>query len=80
MEIRTKKILSAFVLSILLVGSSGADLAERINGCLSQSLQKKVNFSIHIVKADTDKTVYRHNSYTALVPASNMKLSSQWHR
>jgi D-alanyl-D-alanine carboxypeptidase/D-alanyl-D-alanine-endopeptidase (penicillin-binding protein 4) len=74
MEIRTKKILSAFVSSILLVSLAGADLAEPINGCLSQSLQKKVIFSIHVVKADNDKTVYRHNSYTALVPASNMKL------
>ena len=74
MEIRTTKILSTLVLSILLVSSAGADLTGRINGCLSQSLQKKVVFSIHIVKADTDKTVYRHNSYTALVPASNMKL------
>ncbi|MHC4737560.1 MAG: D-alanyl-D-alanine carboxypeptidase [Planctomycetota bacterium] len=74
MEIKTKKILAAFVLGICLVNPAGADLAERINACLSQSLKKKVRFSIHIVKADSDKTVYRHNSYTALVPASNMKI------
>ena len=74
MKIRTKKLLVAVVFSICLAGFARADLAKRVNGCISQSLQKKVQFSIHIVKADSGRTVYRHKANRALVPASNVKL------
>ena len=64
----------AAVFSVCLVNAASADLAKRIDGIISQSSQKKVQFSIHIVKADTGKTVYSHNAGKALSPASNMKI------
>ena len=64
----------AAVLSVCLAGVSSADLAKQIDGIISQSSQKKVQFSIHIVKADSGKTVYSHNAGKALSPASNMKI------
>jgi len=74
MKARMKKLLVAAVFSVCLVGVAPADLAKRINAHLSQSLQKNVQFSIHIIKADSGKTVYSHNANRALVPASNMKI------
>ncbi|MHC4482508.1 MAG: D-alanyl-D-alanine carboxypeptidase/D-alanyl-D-alanine endopeptidase [Planctomycetota bacterium] len=69
-----KRLLVAAVFSICLVGIASADLAARINAIISRPSQKKVQFSIHIVKADSGKTVYSHNAHNALVPASNMKI------
>jgi len=74
MKAPVKKLLIAAVFSISLVGAASADLAKRINGIISQSSQKKVQFSIHIVKADSGRMVYSHNARRALVPASNMKI------
>ena len=74
MKAPVKKLLIAAVLSISLVGAASADLAERINGIISRSSQEKVQFSIHIVKADSGRMVYSHNARRALVPASNMKI------
>jgi len=74
MKARTKKLLVAAVFTICLGGLAKADLAKRINGIISQSSQKKVKFSVHIVKADSGRAVYSHNARTALVPASNMKI------
>jgi len=64
----------AAVLSVCLVGTASADLAKRIDSIIGQSTQKKVQFSIHIVEADSGKTVYSHNVKKALIPASNMKI------
>jgi len=69
-----KKLLVAAVFSIGLAGTASADLIKRIDGIISQSSQKKVQFSIHIVKADSGRTVYKHNAGKGLVPASNMKI------
>jgi len=74
MKAQIKKLLVAAIFSICLVGAASADLAEQINGIISQSSQKKVQFSIHIVKADSGRTVYGHNANRAMVPASNMKI------
>jgi D-alanyl-D-alanine carboxypeptidase/D-alanyl-D-alanine-endopeptidase (penicillin-binding protein 4) len=74
MKSQIKKLLLAAVFSISLAGPASADLAERINGIIKQSSLKKVQFSIHIVKADSGKTVYKHNANKAMVPASNMKI------
>jgi len=41
---------------------------------LAQPTLKKVQFSVHIIKADSGKTIYQHNAHTPLIPASNMKL------
>ena len=69
-----KKLLIAAVFTICLGGLARADLATRINGIISQSSQKKVQFSIHIVKAGSGRTMYSHSARKALVPASNMKM------
>ncbi|MHC4462744.1 MAG: D-alanyl-D-alanine carboxypeptidase/D-alanyl-D-alanine endopeptidase, partial [Planctomycetota bacterium] len=69
-----KKLLVAALFTICLGGLAKADLAKRINGIISQPSQKKVQFSIHIVKADTGRSVYSHNAGKTLVPASNMKI------
>ena len=74
MKAQMKKLLVAAVFTICLGGLARADLANRIDGIISQSSQKNVKFSIHIVKADTGKTVYSHNAGETLVPASNMKI------
>ena len=62
------------VFSVCLVSAAEAAMAKRIDGIISQSSQKKVQFSIHIVKADSGKTVYGHNAKKAMAPASNMKI------
>ncbi len=69
-----KKLLVAAVFTICLGGLAKADLAKRIDGIISQPSQKKVQFSIHIVKAGSGRTVYSHNAQKTLVPASNMKV------
>ena len=81
-----KKLLVAAVFSISLVSvastlrsrataeDGSAELIKRIDGIINQSSQKKVRYSVHIVKADSSKTVYSHNAREATVPASNMKI------
>jgi D-alanyl-D-alanine carboxypeptidase/D-alanyl-D-alanine-endopeptidase (penicillin-binding protein 4) len=70
----TKNLLISIIFTILFVGSVQADLAQRINKIISQSSQKKVKYSIRIVKADTGNSVYEKNAKTSLIPASNMKI------
>ncbi len=55
-------------------GGGSADLAKRIDSIVGQKSQKKVQFSIHIVEADSGKTVFSRNANMALTPASNMKI------
>jgi D-alanyl-D-alanine carboxypeptidase/D-alanyl-D-alanine-endopeptidase (penicillin-binding protein 4) len=74
MKVKMKKLLVAAVFGISLVGTASADLTKRIDSIISRPLQKKVQFSIHIVKADSGKTVYSHNVHSAMIPASNMKV------
>jgi len=74
MKTQTRKILIAVVLSVCLTSFAKANLAKRVNAIISQPSQKKVRFSIHIVKADSGRTVYSHNATEPLVPASNMKI------
>jgi D-alanyl-D-alanine carboxypeptidase/D-alanyl-D-alanine-endopeptidase (penicillin-binding protein 4) len=74
MKFQTKKLLAVAVLSTTLATTASANLKSQINGIISQSSQKKVEFSIHIVKADSGKTVYSHNANKVMVPASNMKI------
>jgi D-alanyl-D-alanine carboxypeptidase/D-alanyl-D-alanine-endopeptidase (penicillin-binding protein 4) len=82
MMARMKK-LSITVIFILCLGSlaqadlpagSMAALAKRIDSIINQSSQKNVEFSVHIIKADTGETVYCHNETKPLIPASNMKV------
>ncbi len=74
MKMKMKRVLAATVFSICLVIAASADLAKQIDAYSSQSSQRKVQFSIHIVKADSGETVYSRNATKALVPASNMKI------
>jgi D-alanyl-D-alanine carboxypeptidase/D-alanyl-D-alanine-endopeptidase (penicillin-binding protein 4) len=68
------KVLIAVVLSICLTPVAKANLSKRVNAILSQPSQKKVRFSIHIVKADSGRTVYSHKATEPMIPASNMKI------
>lgn len=74
MKFRTKKLLVLAVFSICLGSFAKADLAKRVDGIISRSLQQKVRFSIHIVKADSGGTVYKHDAGELMIPASNMKI------
>ena len=74
MEVRTKRLFIAAALSICLVGSASADLANRINAVIGRPSQRKVQFSIHILKTDSEETVYCHDANVAMIPASNMKI------
>ena len=74
MKVSVKKLLFAAVAVISFSCISFAGLASQIDGIITQASQNKVRFGVHIVKADTDKTVYSHSAKEALVPASNMKI------
>ena len=53
---------------------SQADLAEQIDSIIRESLEQRVRFSIHIVQADSGRTLYDHDARELMIPASNMKL------
>jgi D-alanyl-D-alanine carboxypeptidase/D-alanyl-D-alanine-endopeptidase (penicillin-binding protein 4) len=72
MRFPLKKVLIATAFAICLAGSAKADLAGQIDAIVRS--QKKVDFSIRIIEADSGKTVYQHQAHQALVPASNMKI------
>jgi D-alanyl-D-alanine carboxypeptidase/D-alanyl-D-alanine-endopeptidase (penicillin-binding protein 4) len=82
MMAQTKRILTAAVFILCLVGLAKADLsairvadlAEKVDSIVSRSSQQKVHFSIHIVKADSGVAVYSHNEREPMIPASNMKI------
>ncbi len=64
----------ATLLTSIWAGSAYGELAQQINGIIGQASQKKVQFAIHIINADSGQTVYSHNPNKSMVPASNMKL------
>ena len=74
MKVQMKKLLFASVFTLCLGSFAKADLAKRIDAIVSQPSQRKVQFSIHIVKADSGSTVYSHNARELMIPASNMKI------
>lgn len=75
MSLKLKKLLViVVVLLITLPTLARANLSKKINSIISQKSLEKARFSIHIIKADTGKTVYAHNADVPLIPASNMKL------
>ncbi len=73
-KIYKKKILILAILATILTNFANADLVERINRVISQSLREGVILSIHIVEADSGSTVYKHNAEKPMIPASNMKI------
>ncbi len=69
-----RKLAFAIVLCLCLVGLAKADLSSRLNAIIGRASQKKVEFAVHIVKADTGRAVYSRNTQKPMPPASNMKL------
>lgn len=74
MKAKLKIIIFALVLTICLTAAAHAGLAQRINSIIAQKSQNNVKFAVHIINADTGKTIYSHNKNNAMVPASNMKI------
>lgn len=74
MKSKIVKILIAAFLSVSTAGAVRADLAERINAIISRPSQRKTQFSIKIIKADSGKIIYSHNPADVMIPASNMKI------
>lgn len=74
MKVGMKKVFVAAMLCLFLAGTAAATLGGRINAVIGRASQKKVRFSVHIVKADSGKVVYAHNAHRAMAPASNMKI------
>ncbi|MHC4629696.1 MAG: D-alanyl-D-alanine carboxypeptidase/D-alanyl-D-alanine endopeptidase [Planctomycetota bacterium] len=74
MKTQIKKLVVVVVFTICLGSFAKADLAKRIDAIVSQPSQRKVQFSIHIAKADSGSMVYSHNARESMIPASNMKI------
>ena len=74
MKIQTKKILIAILFTILFISSARAELTKQIDAIINSQSQKKVQFSVKIVEADSGKAGYSHNAKMPLIPASNMKI------
>lgn len=74
MKAQMKKLLVAVGFALGLGCFAKADLAEQIDGIISASLQKRVQFSIHIVEAPSGRTLYDHDAGELMIPASNMKI------
>jgi D-alanyl-D-alanine carboxypeptidase/D-alanyl-D-alanine-endopeptidase (penicillin-binding protein 4) len=74
MKIQIRKLLVSATFSVCFIHVAWAGLAEQIDSIIGQSSQKKVQYSIAIVKADSGEVVYAHNANEAMIPASNMKI------
>ncbi|MCK4752669.1 MAG: D-alanyl-D-alanine carboxypeptidase/D-alanyl-D-alanine-endopeptidase [Planctomycetes bacterium] len=74
MESKTKKLLFAVLITICIFGSANADLTNQIDSIIRRPSQKKTEFSVHVINADSGKTVYSRNATKPFVPASNMKI------
>ncbi|HCO95184.1 MAG TPA: D-alanyl-D-alanine carboxypeptidase/D-alanyl-D-alanine-endopeptidase [Phycisphaerales bacterium] len=74
MKTRMKKLLTLIGFAFCLCSLARAELAEQIDGIISESLQKRVKFSIRIIEADSGRTVYDHGPRELMIPASNMKI------
>jgi len=69
-----RKLSVAALFVLCLGGLAKADLAKQIDGIISRSLQQRVKFSIHVIEADSGRTVYDHDARELMIPASNMKI------
>jgi len=67
-------LVAAMVGTCCLNSTTDADLTGQIDSIINHPLQQKVEFSIHVINADSGKTLYSHNAKKALIPASNMKI------
>jgi len=74
MKTRMKKLLILTGFALCLGGITRADLEKQIDGIIRESVQKRVKFSIHILEADSGRTIYDHDAKELMIPASNMKI------
>ncbi len=51
-----------------------ADLEKSIESIINRPTQRKTQFAINIINADSGEIVYSHNASRPLIPASNMKV------
>ena len=70
----TTKILFSVVLALCLAATATASLSTQINAIIARKTQKKTDFAIKVINAQTGNAVYVHNSHIAMIPASNMKI------
>ena len=74
MKTRMKKLLILTGFALCLGGIARADLEKQIDGIIRESVQKRVKFSIHVLEADSGRTIYDHDAKELMIPASNMKI------
>jgi D-alanyl-D-alanine carboxypeptidase/D-alanyl-D-alanine-endopeptidase (penicillin-binding protein 4) len=74
MDSLKKKLFLIIVFIVSFVSVAQANLAKEVNGIIGRSSQRKVQFSIHIIKADSGEAVYSREAAKAMIPASNMKV------
>jgi len=74
MQAQIRRILIATSLLLWIAGLAAANLANQVDEIISKPVERKVKFSIRIIKADSGAAVYDHNSRELMIPASNMKL------
>jgi D-alanyl-D-alanine carboxypeptidase/D-alanyl-D-alanine-endopeptidase (penicillin-binding protein 4) len=71
---RTSLVLAVILALAATAAGAAGSLAERINGIINNPSQKKVQFAVNIIKADTGQPVYSHDASKPMKPASNMKI------
>lgn len=61
-------------LAFIQLAACGASLQEKIEQIISRKDQKKVEYGIMVLDAQTGSQIFSHNPSTPMTPASNMKL------
>lgn len=74
MKTAVKKIILIAILALTLPAIASADLTARVEKILNRQSQKKAQFAVKILKADSGKTLYAKNADKPMIPASNMKI------
>jgi len=64
----------AVVVVAITCPAASAGLAGAIDGIISSSSQRGVDYGICVAEADSGTILYQHNSHKAMLPASNMKI------
>jgi len=74
MKARIRTLLLILLPITPLIHVARADMAAQINAVIRKPAHKNLRFAVHVVKADSGKTVYAHNASRPMIPASNMKI------
>jgi serine-type D-Ala-D-Ala carboxypeptidase/endopeptidase (penicillin-binding protein 4) len=64
----------AAVAAMVICQQAAGSLKGELDSIIGRPSQKKVLFSVQVIKASTGEVIYQHNAGLALMPASNMKL------